>query len=142
MIRKTLLLVEDEPLIAISIEDLLAREGFIVLVAHSGAEALSLLETTGTVIAGLITDIRCGAGADGWLLARRGRELNPYLPVVYISGDSAYQHRSHGVPDSLMVAKPFTPSEIIAAISALLPALPSAMEMIGKPSARGATDDE
>jgi DNA-binding response OmpR family regulator len=68
----------------------------------------------------VITDIRLGAGPDGWAVARRARELVPTMPVVYMSGDSSHEWSSKGVPNSLMVAKPFAPAQIITAVSTLL----------------------
>ena len=126
MLGLTLLVVEDEPLIALSIEDVLVEGGFAVVAVDSGVEALRILEAGETPIAGLVTDIRCGNGPDGWQLARRGRELNPNLPVVYISGDSAHEHRSRGLPESIMVPKPFAATQIVTAVSMLLNALPPA----------------
>ena len=125
MVEVALLLVEDEPLIALSVEELLAEGGYAVIAAASGAKAMEILEAGEPVISGIVTDIRCPPGADGWELARRGRELNPNLAVVYFSGDSAHDHRARGVPDSVMVQKPFAASQIITAISMLLNAVPS-----------------
>jgi hypothetical protein len=42
------------------------------------------------------------------------------MPVVYMSGDSSPEWSSKGVPNSLMVAKPFAPAQIITAVSTLL----------------------
>ena len=102
-----ILLAEDEPLIGLSVRESLEEGGYAVHVAATGREALAAIEGDDFELAGLITDIRLGGGPDGWALARRARELKPELPVVYISGDSAHEHRARGVPDSLMVQKPF-----------------------------------
>jgi hypothetical protein len=42
------------------------------------------------------------------------------MPVVYMTGHSAHEWASKGVPDSIMVAKPFAPAQIIIAVSTLL----------------------
>jgi hypothetical protein len=44
----------------------------------------------------------------------------PGIPVVYMSGDSAHEWGSRGVPESVMVAKPFVTVQIITAITTLL----------------------
>jgi CheY-like chemotaxis protein len=75
-------------------------------------------------IAGLVTDIRLGGGPDGWKVARHAREAIPHLPVVYISAYSAHEHTARGVPDSIMVQKPFAAAQITTAISTHLNALP------------------
>jgi DNA-binding response OmpR family regulator len=77
----------------------------------------------------LVTDIRLDDEKDGWHVARRARELNPLIPVVYMSGDSAADHSSQGVTHSIMVQKPFAPAQIVTAVSTLInktPSLPSA----------------
>src|SRR3954471_19805126 len=106
-----ILLAEDESLIALSIEEALEDGGFTVQTAESGEEALEAIEGGGQVFLGLITDVRLGGGADGWDVARRAREIFPNIAVVYMSGDSAAEHRSRGVPGSLMVQKPFATAQ-------------------------------
>ena len=118
-----ILLVEDEQLIALSVQEALEEGGYAVRAAASGIDAISVLEQGSDPISALITDIRLGDGPDGWDLARHVRELNPRLPVVYMSGDSSHGHSSRGVPDSLMIQKPFAPAQIVTAVSTLLNAV-------------------
>lgn len=61
---------------------------------------------------------------DGWEVARHARELTPNFPVVYMSGDSAHEHTVQGVPESVMIQKPFAPAQLVTAMSMLLNALP------------------
>ncbi len=42
------------------------------------------------------------------------------MPVVYMSGNSGQGWPSKGVPNSVFIAKPFVPAQIITAISTLL----------------------
>lgn len=114
-----LLLAEDEILVADLIESALDDAGYQVVLVENGAAALAWLASA-PPFAGLITDIRMGAGPDGWALARKAREMRPDLPVVYMSGDSEAEWTSHGVPMSVLVAKPFAPAQIVTAISGLL----------------------
>jgi DNA-binding response OmpR family regulator len=115
-----ILLAEDESLIALSIEEALEEGGFAVHTAESGEEAVAAIDADQHIFVGLITDIRLGDGPDGWDVARRSREVYPDIAVVYMSGDSAAEHRSRGVPGSLMVQKPFATAQIVNAIAALL----------------------
>jgi DNA-binding response OmpR family regulator len=119
-----ILVVDDEVLIGHSVEDALQESGYSVCLAHSGADAISVLDGAKGSIVGLVTDIRMGNGPDGWDVGRRARELNALMPVVYMSGDSASDHSSRGVPDSVMVQKPFVGAQIVTAISQLLNAIP------------------
>ena len=115
-----ILLLVDEALIRHDLKEALVEAGFDVTEAGSGGEALSEFEAGASRISGLITDINLGNESDGWEIARRGRELIPDLPVVYISGHGSAEWPSKGVPNSLIVSKPFAPAQLITAISTLL----------------------
>lgn len=115
-----LLYVEDEIITQELVEACLREAGFEVLIASGAAEALDLLETSNGALRGLITDIKLGDGADGWDVACKARELTSGLPVVYVSGTSEAEWTSRGVPNSVMIAKPFAPAQVVVAISSLL----------------------
>ncbi|WP_199192996.1 response regulator [Allosphingosinicella deserti] len=118
--RNRLLLAEDEPLVAMILQDTLEEVGFSVHHALAAAEAIAALDSDHAELSGLITDIRLGGGADGWAVARHARARMPTLPILYISGDNAHDHKLKGVPDSIMLQKPFASSQLIAALSTLL----------------------
>jgi CheY-like chemotaxis protein len=115
-----ILLVEDEALIRMQLEEELRDAGFDLVTAQDGARAMTELETDAARFRGVVTDIRLGAGPSGWEIVRHARELVPGIPVVYMSGDSAHEWGSQGVPESVMVAKPFVTVQIITAITTLL----------------------
>ncbi len=117
---KTLLLVEDEVLVSHDLKEGLVAAGFDVMDVAQAGKALSELEADPSRFNGLITDINLGSGPDGWEIARRGRELIPDLPVVYISGHGSADWPSKGVPNSLTLSKPFATAQLITAISTLL----------------------
>ena len=114
------LLVEDEPLIRMMLEETLEDAGSKTVVATNGQQALAELETEPERFRAVITDIRLGRGPDGWEVARRARELVRRMPVVYVSGDSAYEWEVKGVPNSVMVSKPFLPAQVVTALATLL----------------------
>ncbi len=115
-----LLYVDDEVFTRQMVEVALREAGFEVLIAANGAKALALLEAGTEAFHGLITGVKLGGGTDGWTVARRARELFAGLPVIYVSGFSQQNWTSQGVPDSIMIAKPFVPTQIIVAMSSLL----------------------
>lgn len=115
-----ILLAEDEYLVGVSFQDVLEDGGYSVRHVSSGLEAIGVLEEDGCAVSGVITDIRLGEGPDGWEVARRAREINASVPIIYTSGDSAHDHAVNGVPDSLMLQKPFAPAQLVTAISTLL----------------------
>jgi DNA-binding response OmpR family regulator len=64
----------------------------------------------------------------GWDVARRAREIFPNMPVVYMTGAAADQWPSHGVPNSVLLQKPFAPAQVVTAISQLLNQAPPPQE--------------
>jgi DNA-binding NtrC family response regulator len=118
--RLAILLVEDEILTQNNLNDALVEAGFDVVAADDGAQALAELEAHADNFRAVITDIRVGKGPTGWDVGKRARELDPNMPVLYMSGDSASDWASMGVPKSVMVAKPFAPAQIITAVSTLI----------------------
>jgi DNA-binding response OmpR family regulator len=116
-----ILIVEDEPLIGGSLKDVLEDAGFLVDLATDADEAMAILERDrARDLSGLVTDINLGGPRTGWDIAARTREMNPALPVVYMSGDSAADWPARGVPHSTVLEKPFAASQIVVALSAQL----------------------
>jgi DNA-binding response OmpR family regulator len=115
------LIVEDDELIQSVVEDALSEGGFEPVMASSGENAVELLDASHGKYRALVTDINLGRGKiDGWEVARHAREINPAFPVVYTSGDCAEDWGSKGVPNSIMLAKPFAPAQLVTAVSQLL----------------------
>lgn len=114
-----ILLVEDEPLILDLIASTLEDGGFEVLQATNAKDAMAELEAAAGELAGLVTDVNLGPRAKGWDVARRALELRPNLPVVYMTGDSAHDWTSQGVPESVILSKPFAPAQVLVALASL-----------------------
>ena len=114
-----LLYVEDEAIVSMAIIIALEEAGFDVEHVVSGDKAMLALDARGAEYQALVTDIRLPE-VDGWEIARRAREINGAVPVVYVSGDSARGWSVNGVPNSIMVQKPFANAQVVAAITTLL----------------------
>ena len=56
----------------------------------------------------------------GWEVAKRAREIDPEFPIVYMTGASADDYGSLGVPNSILLTKPFAPAQLVPAVSQLL----------------------
>jgi len=112
-----LLYVEDERMIlelgVTSFED----SGFAVAGFRSGSEAITALDERGADFRALITDIDLGSGPNGWEVAKYARERHPEMPVVYVSGASANEWPSLGVPGSTILVKPYAPVQLVVAVS-------------------------
>lgn len=84
----TILVVDDEVLIRMSVSDFLQECGNKVLEAGTAAEAIKMLEANTIVIDLVFSDVRMPGQMDGFGLARWVREHRPGLPVILASGDS------------------------------------------------------
>jgi DNA-binding NtrC family response regulator len=115
-----LLLVEDEALLHSILEEGLGDAGFVLTIKDSGTSAIAELDAGSGVFNAVVTDIRLGDGPSGWDVGRRARELVPDMPVIYMSGDSAADWASKGVPGSIMIQKPFVIHQVVTAIATLL----------------------
>jgi len=59
-------------------------------------------------------------GENGWEVARRAREIEPRLAVVYATSAFPEDWRAQGVPNSILLEKPFAVAQLLTAVSQLL----------------------
>ena len=106
--RIRVLFVEDEFFIREWIAESLSEQGFAVDSVTNAADALS--QITRAPIDVLLTDINLPGGMDGAALARRARELQPGLAVIYASARAASLKQEARVPGSVVLPKPYEPA--------------------------------
>lgn len=112
--------VDDDFLIAQSVEDALTDGGFLTATANNGSDGLALMDKRGPECRALVTDVNLGDKVTGWDVARAARMKFPYLPVVYVTADSSHEWTAHGVPESILITKPFAPAQVVSAVAQLL----------------------
>jgi CheY-like chemotaxis protein len=95
----------------------LTDEGFDVLTAGDGEQALAIASTLGGQLALVVTDIRM-AGMDGLELASRLACLEFSPPVLFISGFTTERN----IPGPLLT-KPFGPTAFLEQIGRMLPSV-------------------
>jgi DNA-binding response OmpR family regulator len=120
-----LLVVEDDQLIQAMIEDALSDGGFESAVTASGKEAIELLKSQTSRYRAVLTDINLHGNIAGWEVARVAREIDPKMPVVYMTGTHGEEWASKGVPESVLLLKPFAPAQLVTAVSTLLNSHPA-----------------
>jgi DNA-binding NtrC family response regulator len=110
-----ILVVDDEKNMRLSLQTMLADEGYAVRAVESAEAALSLLEREDFFM--VITDARLG-GVSGYEFLTRARAQWPELPLLmitaYATSKLAVQAIKAGAMDYL--AKPFAPEELLHAI--------------------------
>ena len=112
---KTVLLVEDEALLRMTVADELRLAGFTVVECRSADEAFDLVKS-GAHFDLLLTDVQMPGSRDGLDLAREVVSLDPGLPVIVTSG---HLQPSQAERFDAFLPKPF-PTEIAAALVARL----------------------
>jgi CheY-like chemotaxis protein len=121
MDKQNVLLVEDEAVVQQVLQAALEEAGFEVTACVTSEEAIQRLDDAERTFAALVTDIHLSeAGLTGWDVARRARELNPAFPVVYTTGAAGDEWPSNGVPNSILITKPYALAQVTTAVSQLL----------------------
>lgn len=117
--RLVILVAEDEPLIASCIRNVLENSGYVVSVASTGAEALSLAAIEPPDLA--LVDIRLAGPMNGIEVACRLREQFS-VPAIFLSGllDPRIVEHAQAAHPLDFLQKPFRPSQVFNAIERAL----------------------
>lgn len=109
----TVLVVDDESAIRRFAARVLEREGFAVVEARDGAEALDLLRTGAASFDVVVSDIVMPR-LNGVELMRELSTSHPYLPVILMSGYATAALSDLGIsaPCSIL-SKPFPPERLL-----------------------------
>jgi two-component system cell cycle sensor histidine kinase/response regulator CckA len=113
--------VEDEADVRALAREVLERQGYTVLEAGDGAQALQIHEKEGDRIDLILTDVVMPR-MSGREMVDRVRATRPGMRVLYMSGYTGDAIVRHGVLDAsmLLLGKPFTPAALIAKIREVL----------------------
>jgi len=109
-----ILLVEDNRELRLSTRALLESLGYRVTAASDGGEALAFLAGGAQGLDLVVTDVVL-PGPSGVAVAAAAREQQPDLPVVFLSGHTAFVLERHGHPpgEDVFCPKPFS-AEVLA----------------------------
>ncbi|MGI4796819.1 MAG: response regulator [Janthinobacterium lividum] len=106
------LVVEDEFLIRMTLAEALADEGFDVIEAETGDDALPILKSDPNIRL-LLTDIQLPGVLNGRTLATRAREHLPTLPIIFMTGQPDISDRAND--RDVFISKPYTLFDICEA---------------------------
>jgi len=114
--QPVILLADDEVVVRNVIRVTLERQGYFLLVADDGQEALTLSRRYPGEIHLLLSDIQMPM-MNGIELSQQIRTERPSIRIVLMSGHS--EETAHGLP---FLHKPFVPQTLIETIQGVLPA--------------------
>jgi two-component system, OmpR family, response regulator len=115
--RTAILIVEDEPTLRELLRDALSNNGYRVLSAATGEEAIEILWRHKERVEWLFTNVHLPGAVDGWRVADEFRFAHPLRPVIYAASHSVEE--PHPAPDDLVIAKPYRSADVVAALRRL-----------------------
>ena len=119
MDRVKILVVDDESRMRKLVRDFLEREGFIVLEAGDGEEAMEWFYKEKD-IALLILDVMMPK-MDGWQVCREVRQTSK-MPIIMLTarGEERDELQGFGLGVDEYISKPFSPKILVARVEAIL----------------------
>ncbi|OFW57321.1 MAG: hypothetical protein A2133_03155 [Actinobacteria bacterium RBG_16_64_13] len=112
--HEVILVVEDEATVRDLVTRVLSDEGYIVIAARDGAQALALLNDPARSIDLVLTDVVLPGRLQGDVLVQRASALRPGLPVLLMSGHPRHLIKfGRGLETGVnYLQKPFNPSSL------------------------------
>jgi two-component system cell cycle sensor histidine kinase/response regulator CckA len=115
-----ILVVDDEPAILATVSRILTKNGYSVLEAHGGAEAISIASSQGFDIDLLLTDSLLPQSSDA-RFAEHLTRMKPGLRILHMTGDGTAQLTARYGPGEVgVVTKPFTAQTLLEKVQAAL----------------------
>ncbi|MGH9432652.1 MAG: PAS domain S-box protein [Terriglobia bacterium] len=131
---ETILLVEDHPSVRQLTSRLLRAQGYLVLEARSGKEALALAEKHPGTISLLLTDVVMPQ-LSGQALAKQMTEKHPEIRVLFMSGyaGTSYAQQTSLEPDAAFIQKPFDADQLATRVREVLDGVPPGTDSVLNP---------
>jgi CheY-like chemotaxis protein len=123
--RLTVIVAEDEDVARRLVSRLLEAEGYRILEARDGGEALRLAREAGPHLRLVVTDVVM-PGMDGWELGRRLAVECPGVQVLYLSAYPQSDIFNRGAPSEKLpfLEKPFSSELFLKTVRGMLEAAP------------------
>ncbi|SHK49562.1 DNA-binding response regulator, OmpR family, contains REC and winged-helix (wHTH) domain [Anaerocolumna jejuensis DSM 15929] len=115
---KTILLVDDEPKIRILLRDFLEKEGYKIMEASDGRQALELFHSRIQEIDMLLLDVMIPE-YDGWTVCREIRKVSQ-VPIIMLTARAEDFDEVHGfeIGADDYIKKPVKPTVLVARLKA------------------------
>lgn len=117
--QRPILVVDDDDTIAMTLESFLIEEGYPVIVAHNGKEALERAEELPPAV--ILLDMKMPV-MDGWAFASAYRQQDgPHAPIIVMTAAHDSRQRAGEIAADGFIPKPFDLDELLAIIRCYLP---------------------
>lgn len=117
-LKRSILVVEDDPLMRMNLVEFLLEQGFEVHEAEHAEAALAVLEAK-PLVRIVVTDVQMPGAMDGRALAHYVRGRWPPTVLVVASGAEKLTNTDLSIR-SVFLAKPFLPGALLNAIERLV----------------------
>jgi DNA-binding response OmpR family regulator len=117
--RITVLLVEPEIIVRMTVADYLRECGYKVVEGGAADDAFAVL-ATGQRVDFILSEVQLSGGTDGFSLARQVRERYPGVDVILASGTSGAAAKAENLCEEGPLKKPYHPEEIVRRINLLI----------------------
>jgi hypothetical protein len=121
---EVIMIVDDDPLVKTLVERVLTSEGYRVITASDGFEAIDIYKKFQTVVDLVILDFKM-PGMDGMALFNELQELNPRVPAALTSGFVEEDQLDSMMAKGLrgFIPKPLTQQKLLQKVRAILDGL-------------------
>ncbi|HEU4782636.1 MAG TPA: response regulator [Ktedonobacterales bacterium] len=117
--QRPILVVDDDDTIAMTLESFLVEEGYMVMVAHNGKEALQRAEESSPAV--ILLDMKMPI-MDGWAFASAYRQQSgPHAPIIVMTAAHDSRQRASEIAADGFIPKPFDLDELLAVIRRYIP---------------------
>jgi len=117
--HSVILVIDDDPLIRALLQDILQEEGYAVLLADDGEQALLILTTARPDLATLDLNLP-GIGGDVVLKELRNQDITKDLPVIVLSALETIPREVQKLAQAV-IQKPFDIDNLLSTIQRCLP---------------------
>ena len=117
--QRPILVVDDDDTIAMTLESFLIEEGYKVMIAHNGKEALERAEESSPAV--ILLDMKMPV-MDGWAFASAYRQQSgPHAPIIVMTAAHDSRQRASEIAADGFIPKPFDLDDLLALIRRYLP---------------------
>ena len=112
--QRPILVVDDDPVILKAVEYILSDEGYAVVVAANGKEALDCVSRNPPTL--ILLDMKMPV-MDGWAFVAAYREMpGPHAPIIVMTAAQDARSRAIEIGADGYIAKPFDLDDILAVV--------------------------